>query len=205
MNPVVLIVGIGALFVLFKGSSAPKTALTPLQAAQLAAAQQAAAVQKQQNSTIGQLLAGLLGGNKQQSNPQAAPKSSGGGGGGLSNQSGGSGASKPAGAALGEPNAQCPMAAADTNTTTGTTSGLGAGVVEHGDGTVTVNGQVFCEATGQPIADGPPCIASLGPAIANCSCDVGQQNFNICGGTGAPAGSVSTFCAGGATFCCSGC
>lgn len=194
MNPVVLvIIGFGAIYLL-KGSSTP-AALTPLQAAQLAAAQQAAAVNKQQNNTIGQLLAGLLGGGKQQPSAGGAPKSSGGGGGGLANQAGGSGASKPAGSALGDPAGACPLAAGDTNTSTGTSSGLGAGVVEHGDGTVTVGGQVFCESTGQPIADGPclpPCLA--GPTIANCSCDVGQQNFNICGGLNSPPGGVATFC-----------
>lgn len=203
MNPVVLvIIGFGAIYLL-KGSSTP-AALTPLQAAQLAAAQQVARVQQQQNNGLGSLLASLLGPNKQQANPQAAPKSSGGGGGGLANQAGGSGASKPPTTALGTPNPGCPMAASDTNTTTGTTSGLGTGVVEHGDGTITVGGQIFCESTGQLIADGPP----VPPDIANDPTDGGAAGaFGICfnndGGLGAPAGGVATFdpTDGGAAGC----
>lgn len=201
MNPVVLIIGGIAALYLLKGGSTAVSTLTPLQAAQLAAAQQSAALQKQQNNTIGQLLSGLLGGNKQQPTAAAAPKSSGGGGGGSSlNQAGGSGASKPAGSGLGCPLVSCPMTSSAP--TGGGSTNIGAGVCEHPDGTVTVNGQLFCESTGQPISQGP-CFPPSQPAIACCSCDVGQQNFNICGGLNTPAGGVSTFCTA-CSFSCFG-
>lgn len=198
LNSIVLVIGgIAALFFLRNSSGTTTSSLTPLQAAQLAAAQTAANLQKQQNSTLGSLLQGLLG----KTQPSAgAPKSSGGGGGGPANQAGGSGSSATAKNNLGCPTGNCPIA--DTNTTTSVTSGLGAGVVEHGDGTVTVDGQVFCEATGQAIADGPP----APPDIANCN---GVVELNTCGGLDAPPGGVATFvcqsCSGTCSSFCSGC
>jgi len=181
MNNTALIIGGGlvGVFLLSRAKAAPVASLTPAQAANLAAAQTAARLRGQQNNTLTQLLAGILGKGSAQS--QSAPKATpGAGGGGASGV--GTHASSPSLSPLGNQNpaTQCPICASNMHCTA---------FFENGDGTITVNGQVLCEATGLPVEDGP--FLPDGQCAAGVNCPMGQLNDD--GGICDPAGGVACF------------
>jgi hypothetical protein len=199
MSPAILIIGgIGVLFLLKNGGITQPSTLTPAQAAQLAAAQTAARIQAQNNNNLGSLLTALLGKGQQTG---GAPKSSSGGGpaSGGSRASGGSGASG-AGSNLGSKAGQCPISdtgesdvcllnsldpnapISGNNPFAPTGGSICPGAAEDGSGILTIGGQQFCEATGEEICTANPgiCAPAGGVACFVCASCLGGCSAGLC-------------------------